>query len=295
MEKPVNLLSKSFNKIYIEITNVCNLTCFFCAQTVRPKEYMSLPVFKKIIDQVKELTDTVAFHVLGEPLLHPELSSFLSYAQQAGLKIHLTTNGTLLNKESCALLVDQKIQQINVSLQAIWQLADKKKYLDNIFSFIELLQKSNSTSYLNLRLWNVLTEDLAELKEIIIKYFAQDVFFPATLAELKKQKSYHLKNKVYLNFDTQFVWPVLDGEIKQLEGFCYGLSAHFGVLVDGTVIPCCLDSAGIMGLGNIKNKSLLEILNSERAQKIKAGFQRRLLVEPLCQRCGYIERFANKK
>ncbi len=287
--------AKPFNKIYIEITNVCNLSCSFCAQAERPKEYMSLPVFKKIIDQVKGLTDTVAFHILGEPLLHPELSSFLSYAQQSGLKINLTTNGTLLNKEMSVLLVDQEIQQVNISLQAIWQLEERKKYLENIFSFIELSQKNNPEGYINLRLWNVLTAELAELREIISKFFAKEIVFPANLAELKKQKSYHLKNKVYLNFDTQFAWPVLDSEIKQVEGFCYGLSAHIGILVDGTVIPCCLDSAGIMVLGNIKNESLVEILNSARVQKIKAGFQHRLLVEPLCQRCGYIERFANKK
>lgn len=288
------ILTKPFNKIYIEITNNCNLACSFCSPAVRPKSFMPQSLFEKIIDQAKELTNTVAFHVLGEPLLHPALSALIDYTHQAGLKINLTTNGTLLNETVCEWLSAKKIQQFNISLQAILELANQEQYWPKLMAFINASRQNNSEGYINLRLWNVLSQDLLALKKTLNKYFNKEIVFPTTLSELKNQKSFHLEKKVYLNFDTQFIWPELALPSTQTTGFCYGLSAHFGILVDGTVTPCCLDSAGIMALGNVNNSTLSEILLSARAQAMREGFKRGVLTEALCQRCGYIERFANK-
>ena len=62
-----------FKKIYIEITNVCNLNCKFCPPTKRAKEFMALDQFEIIIKQIHNETNLVALHVKGEPLLHPPI------------------------------------------------------------------------------------------------------------------------------------------------------------------------------------------------------------------------------
>ena len=59
------------------------------------------------------------------------------------------------------------------------------------------------------------------------------------------------------------------------------------MLVDGTVVPCCLDSAGVLDLGNLFQQNLDEVLASPRARAIYDGFTRHKAVEPLCRRCGY--------
>jgi radical SAM protein with 4Fe4S-binding SPASM domain len=75
------------------------------------------------------------------------------------------------------------------------------------------------------------------------------------------------------------------------QGTCYGLSSHFGILVDGTVVPCCLDKEAAIPLGKVSERPILDILNDSRAQSILKGFRERKLLEELCQRCQYIERF----
>ena len=68
---------------------------------------------------------------------------------------------------------------------------------------------------------------------------------------------------------------------------CYGMREQFGILSDGTVVPCCLDSEGVIALGNVFSKPLEEILRSPRATAIGEGFRRGVAVEELCRRCPY--------
>ena len=63
-------MKKRFNKIYIEITNYCNLKCSFCSLDTLPKKEMSIEEFKMVIDKVKNYTDSIYLHVKGEPLLN---------------------------------------------------------------------------------------------------------------------------------------------------------------------------------------------------------------------------------
>lgn len=72
------------------------------------------------------------------------------------------------------------------------------------------------------------------------------------------------------------------------KGTCYGLIDHIGILVDGTIIPCCLDSKGIINLGNIYNDNLKEILKKDRVNNIIKGFKGNKKLEELCKHCKFI-------
>ncbi|HQJ60857.1 MAG TPA: SPASM domain-containing protein, partial [bacterium] len=72
------------------------------------------------------------------------------------------------------------------------------------------------------------------------------------------------------------------------------LRDQIGILVDGTVVPCCLDSEGSIALGNINTQDFSSIIESERAEAIYEGFSSRNAVEDLCRKCGYRTRFDTK-
>ena len=88
-----------FKKIYIEITNICNLKCKFCPETSRKKEQMELEKFEEVISKIHNHTKLVALHVKGEPLLHSKLEDILKILEKYNLKANITTNGTLIKEK----------------------------------------------------------------------------------------------------------------------------------------------------------------------------------------------------
>ena len=141
-----------FKRIYIEITNVCNLNCKFCPKSNRKQQFMSLENFKNIIDKVKNKAQTIYLHVKGEPLLHNNLDEIISYIDKNNLKVVITTNATLLKDKIDILKKYTCIKQINLSIHSITQNTfDNEKYLNNIF---ESVKKLNNT-IVSYRLWNI--------------------------------------------------------------------------------------------------------------------------------------------
>jgi len=236
---------------------------------------------------------------MGEPLVHPKFNSFIEYCEKNDVKVFLVTNGFLLREEKVEALLNKTVEQVNFSLHSFFDnfpKEDSKNYLEKIFSFTELAFQRRPDLYINYRLWNlnevegVATQNL-NILQAIEQRFQVKINYNYNVRKIKSKK---IINRLYLNFDTKFIWPDLNLPKINDCGTCYGLRTHIGILVDGTVVPCCLDSKGHIPLGNLQKNSLLEILNSERAQKILQGFLKGVLVEDLCSRCHYIKRFQVK-
>ena len=87
-----------YSRVYVEITNICNMNCSFCHGHSRPARKMSEEEFSLILDKLKGHTQYVYYHLMGEPLTHPELGRFLSMAAAKEYKSVITTNGTLLDR-----------------------------------------------------------------------------------------------------------------------------------------------------------------------------------------------------
>lgn len=286
-----------FSKINIEISNICNLQCTFCPEVIREKKLMSLDLFKKVIQQAAPLTEQVCLHLMGEPLLHPKFFEIIQACEAEKTQIFLVTNGLLLKEKHFSELIKPVFRQINFSTHSFFNNFPEKnpdEYLNQIFKFTEMAFKENPNLYINYRLWNLtnpLGEVSAENKTILKKITDRFQVDLPTLINVKKTKSIRVLNRLYLHFDTEFIWPNLDLPIIGESGTCYGLSSHFGILADGTVVPCCLDKEGKIPLGNLNDNDLNSILNSETAQSILKNFKKNKLINPLCQRCQYIERF----
>ena len=108
----------------------------------------------------------------------------------------------------------------------------------------------------------------------------------------KNTRGYRVRDKVFLEWGQRFEWPDREAPDGGGQVFCYGLRDHFGILCDGTVVPCCLDSDGVIDLGNVFDRPLEEILASDRARAMVHSFSCRRAAEPLCRRCGYARRFS---
>jgi len=286
---------KKFKKVYIEITNVCNLRCNFCPKTARKLKFMDKESFGHIIKNVKPYTNHVYFHLMGEPFLNKELEHFLEISKENQLKVNITTNGILISDVKDILLNAQALRQVNISLhsfEANEENIDFNEYINNIINFVkEITEKTNIIC--SLRLWNLDTRYSANnnMNIDIFKLLEKKFGIKCDLKEsLKDKNSFKLKNNVYISMGEKFKWPSLKEEELGERAFCYGLRDQIGILVDGTVVPCCLDSEGSIPLGNIFESTLDEILNSKRAKDIYDGFSERKAVEELCKRCGFINR-----
>ncbi|MGV1101014.1 radical SAM/SPASM domain-containing protein [Thiovibrio sp. JS02] len=288
---------KKFKKIYIEITNRCNLACRFCHQSERAKAFMPPAVFAGILAKISGHTDHLCLHVLGEPLLHPDLAEILSLCRQHGFKVNLTSNATLLAGKGDILFASDSLRQLNISLHSFTgeeKGIDLDDYLTGIFAFIKAAQ-AQGRPYISLRLWNKakgIENSLGRQNEAILDRLESFFELPAPLADqLTPGHGIALAPGVYLSRNPVFTWPHAPGPDLGPTGFCHGLKDHVAILVDGTVVPCCLDAEADIPLGNILHQSLAKIVESPRAAAIRQGFCRRLVVEPLCRRCSFKEDF----
>jgi radical SAM protein with 4Fe4S-binding SPASM domain len=285
-----------FYKVNIEISNICNLQCTFCPEVIRPKALMDTELFRRVIDQVAPYTKVVTLHLMGEPLLHPKLAEIVEICAARGVQIFLVTNGLLLKGKIPDLLLHPVFRQINFSLHSYpdnFGEKDPTDYLNAVFNFSQRAFEARPRLFINYRLWNLQASLGSQPKNLGLLRKIEDRFqvsVPRNL-NLHEKKNFQLKGQLYLHFDHEFSWPAMNAEWLGESGTCYGLTSHIGVLVDGTVVPCCLDKEGEIPLGNLKETPLKEILQSTRARAMREGFREHRLVEPLCQRCQYIERF----
>lgn len=280
-------------KIYIEITNVCNLNCKFCPTSKRKQEFMSVNNFENIIKKICKHTNLVCLHVKGEPLLHPELENILKILEKYNLKTNITTNGTLLKEKIGILKNSSSVRQINVSLHSIVQndCIDFKKYLNDIFESVLALYDI----IISYRLWNL--KDLGDnnINQKIIEHLESYYDLKNLKACLENSKFFKIRDNIFINQDLEFVWPSSNGKIINDSGRCLALKEHIAILVDGTVVPCCLDNDGEIVLGNILTENIEDILDSSFSKRIKEGFKKGVLECKLCKTCGFLKRLESKR
>lgn len=276
---------KRFQKVYLEISNICNLSCQFCPGTKRAPKAMTQAELAVLLSKLRPWTDYLYFHLMGEPLCHPQLDIFLQAAKDHGFKVILTTNGTLLEKQKHMLLASPALHKVNISLHA-FEANDLsipfETYLQQCFSFGKAAENKKLVVF---RLWNQggAEEKNAEILREMERHFPRPW--------VQERKGTRIGNRVYLEYGDKFDWPDLNAEDHGNQVFCYGLRDQIGVLCDGTVVPCCLDHDGDLALGNLLEEDLEAILNSDRAKAIYEGFQNRCAPEELCRKCGYARRF----
>lgn len=273
-----------YARVYVEITNICNMHCSFCHGHGRKARQMNADEFARVLEQLTGQTSYIYYHLMGEPLTHPQLPFFMHMAAQKGFHSVLTTNGTLLKKRGAEILA-AGVHKVSISLHSFEDGDDRAhiRYLTEVADFTDTATKAGVL--ISLRLWNKGCDD--GRNDTTVAFLRSR--FPEEWTE--NSRGFRIRDKLYIEWGDRFTWPDKDAPIQGDRFFCYGMRDHFGILSDGTVVPCCLDSDGVINLGNIFRQEIQEILASDRAQAISKGFDSYVAAEALCQRCAYAQRF----
>ena len=285
-----------FYRIYIELTNVCGLSCSFCPTKALPTKEMDLDFFESIVKQAKSYTKEIACHVVGDPLTLSNLDAYLDIIHKHGLKAMLTTSGYFLKKHSYETLFHPCVKQINISLNSYNKNDTSltfEQYMNPVLALCEAKLNRKEDLFINLRVWN-LDEMMSErtFNETLFAKLSSTFDTQIDLHSIyeEKPKSLRLASKILVHFDNYFEWPSLNNKVYG-HGTCQGLQSHVAILASGKVVPCCLDCDGIIELGDLHENTLDAILTSKRAVNMLEGFKEGKAVEELCQKCSYKERF----
>ncbi len=254
--------------------------------------------FSAIVEKIKGSSKYLYLHLMGEPLLNPQLSHFCKLAKENGFEVMLTTNGTLLADKGSFIYEEGNVKKVSISLQA----ADMKDgtprqicgkdfdtYLASVSDFAKKCGQKGVICVL--RLWNI--SDGVDENEYVTEKL--HTLFPDKW--IKNRSGFKLcdaprgESEIYLEYGEKFDWPDAENGSDSDVSYCYALSDQIGILCDGTVVPCCLDADGSVALGNIFEKELCEILSSQRAKKLLDSFEKREPCEKLCKTCGFAKRF----
>lgn len=280
-------MSKRFSKIYVEITNYCNLACSFCSKDLRDKREMSVNEFKEIIGKIKDYTDNIYLHVKGEPLLHSHLDEILSICDENMINVRLTTNGTLLNNKK-EILLKHNFKQINVSLHNENNIPS---YFDDVFNTCDELSNKATIIY---RIWTLQTLNLDKLSTKIVDRINNHYQLSTNIVDkIMKEKNIKISNNIYIDKDYEFNWPKITNKKSDI-GTCLGTKTHIAILSNGNITPCCLDSEGIIKLGNIFKDNLSDVISSKLFKEINNGFKNNKIVCDLCKSCNFRYRFDKK-
>ena len=263
-------------KIYIEITNACNLNCSFCIKNKRKVNYMSFDNYKYIISKIKGYTKEIYLHILGEPLLHPDICKFIDYASKENILVNVTTNGYLINN----LVNNKNLHRLNISLHSynsVYKM-DIDNYLNNIFNVIDNIRDN---TFVSIRLW-VGNENTKYILDYINNRYNINI------SKIENNSKIKISSNLIIDTFHEFVWPDLNNNYYNEVGKCMGLIDHIGILSDGTIVPCCLDSMGIINLGNIYSDELNDIFKKDVVVEMLQGFRKGYKCQELCKHCNFL-------
>jgi radical SAM protein with 4Fe4S-binding SPASM domain len=257
---------------------------------------MSLEFFESVVKQAKKFTNEIACHVVGDPLTLSNLKEYLDIIHSHKMKAVLTTSGYFMKKHSYGTLFHPAVKQINISLNAFNKNDTSisfEQYMRPILALCHKKIELKKEIFINLRMWNldtVMSERVfnTTLFELLEKEFS--IILDLDSLSTKEKKGIRLDNKILLHFDNYFEWPSMNNPIYG-HGTCQGLSSHIGILANGDVVPCCLDSEAVIKLGSLKSDALKDILYDKKATSMVLGFKKGECSEELCLKCSYKERF----
>lgn len=253
----------------IELTNRCNLKCKMCflPEMKRPKQDMDFELYKRIIDSTRNLR-YVSLSNWGEPLLYPNLIEAIQYAVDKGIKVNVTTNGTLLGDAFIVNFLRSKLSSLQVSIDGIGEDYERIRGVD----FDEMKTRIN-------RLFRIVKNK---------------IFLVIRTTVMKDDDNIDLIGQIKSNFpfaDLYVFQPVVTFRWKPIKSMCKHLSdRHLVVLSNGTVLPCCVDYEGdFLSLGNVNDEP---DLSKYIDRQIKLGLP---FLPEICFKCTELDCFAQKR
>jgi MoaA/NifB/PqqE/SkfB family radical SAM enzyme len=280
---------------------------------------------KSTLDQIAEMNiaEKVTFHVMGEPLLHPNFFEILDHAGSHKLAVGLTTNGALLKASTIQELASRDLHQIDISLQTPDRQSfmatrgariDFDNYRSNLLDLLAACAARPAPPIFKIRIMTTrfakkmrdelqipnFMPDSETLRSTLLEWSGliyDRLGLTGSLENLKRRikkigiygwNVIEISPKIFIETYVLTDWGNAfagDSVVEASRGYCFGMRDHFAVLYSGDVVLCCVDFDGKTALGNLKNNSLAEILRSPELRKIAEGFRSGKLIHPHCRKC----------
>ena len=245
---------------------------------------MTVDEFRFVANEIRPFTDYIYLHVLGEPLLHPHFQEILQVASERGLKVNISTNGSLIAKHLDYLFANP-VRQINISLHDAEENIPQEKWMYFIESMLQSTRKLSARTFINFRLWNQTNASSSEFNQLFFKYIWDHFHLPEDfLISSAQERNITLSPNIYLQLAPRCEWTDADESAVKT---CYGLRTQLAIFSNGDVVPCCIDADAHLLLGNIFTEKLSDILLTKKSTGIREGFERHRAVEPWCRQCGF--------
>ena len=266
-------------RVYLEITNKCNLDCSFCTNP-KGNIFLDIETIKNYIDQIKKHCDYIYLHILGEPLLHPNFNDILQYIDDKNMYLQLVTNGTLLYKYP-DILQHKCLRKLSISIHSVNDINVNEDYFNTINALID----NNKSTKIELRFYD--KTNLSNRLNNYLSYLKQTYSFEIT----EKKNSYKLKENVYVYFEDFFKWPNINDNLISYKGTCHGAIDMIAINSNSDVTICCLDPFAYNSIGNLKQNDLDSIINSDIYKQYCTNFKNNKITSDLCSKCTYRLRF----
>lgn len=312
-------------KVYFELTNSCNFDCDFCPikKSTRPKQTMDFDLYTKGIDEIVRhgLAPAVGFHVLGDPLLAARWPDAVRYAASRGLRTELTTNGALFDERRIALLAGSGLDKLSISVEAIDEAEHRSRgsrvpfaeYYRRVLDAVRDLRATGAKLEIELLLMNAWSKKFFDVDTTMrldtrpgvyqekLLAFVSDIYdaigkktdrsaLAAALGTIRSDRPVIVRVEkdlmVYVQLFADWGNAFTTRKVHPAPFGCCGYALeNVGVLANGEVTICCVDYDGRTSLGNLRDSSLLDMLSSPKARRIREGFRRMRIVEPYCRQC----------
>ncbi len=310
-------LIKRVDFFSLELTNICNLDCDFCANRfiTRKKGMMDLDFAKRIIKEVREtgFCDEITTNVMGEPLLYKGIFELLRYAKELKQNIVLITNGEKLDKDTALKLFEYPPAQFSISYHSGSEKSYRHKnspstyeqYRNQIFDFVELKYKLKSKAPIYLQV--ISTYSMPHDKFRILEDEQEMCLFNkewvdfANRIKRKYKISCHTPHSIYPGANMLLpgfyinlyffyhLWlkdlsPAGTKVIPSQKSRCSWPFIQCNVLWNGDLTLCCTDYNGDLVYGNVRDKSIIEAFNCDKINKIRKSFAE---AKNIPERCAY--------
>lgn len=282
-------------RVTVEVTNMCNLLCSFCPRNIVDMKIGNIDdkLYYKVIDELSlNLPVSLVLFFRGEPLLHPKIAEFICYAKLKGIQpIQLASNGYLLNDEISEKLIKSGLDFISFSLDTLNEEiynksrlhGDLSKSINNVINFIKRCEnaKKQGIHVPEIQVSSVDVDEYKENQEEFIDFW----------------RKYADRVRIYEEHSSDGHLGSIKDKLKNnIRKPCKKVFEEMVIYCNGDVSLCCFDWNNKMNLGNVKNKSIKEIWNSNDYENIRKMHINNSYVEELtCKYCNQWEMFYNKE
>ena len=285
--------------IKVSLTNICNYRCVMCYNPGlrQTRGFIKEDLLWRIMDECNEAgIGKISLGATGEPLLHPKFADFLVRAKQQGLWVSTTTNASRLTPEMAAMLFEQGINRVNLSIYSA-SPDEHRRYtgtdtfdlvVENIRGFLRHWKERGRKIEVNMWFLPISGVNTLESHLAFWKPLADEVGLDITMqpqlnwggvVDFARTRRFSISRK---NGQLTLRW----WRRRPCPDICYYLQ----VLHNGEILPCCQipepDPDAQMVFGHMPNDHLMDIWRSARYQQLKqAHAKRRIQDYPVCVAC----------